>query len=166
MLFYSLLARLPFGLVLENLNSKQFPTLTNNFPQQWLTVPNLLVQTTWFTLRTCFVTAVGCLAPSKFWALSHQWASLVATQHTSYNLINGILCDSTGKGPFWLVTHFLQNFCSAFPFSWFCFPASLCNKSQLWVWLYTKSHESSSQLWIVELVMGTLKPKSYRSFLP
>ena len=29
MLFYSLFARLPFGLVLEDLNGKQFPTLTN-----------------------------------------------------------------------------------------------------------------------------------------
>lgn len=165
MLFYSLLARLPFGLVLEDLNGKQFPTLTDNFPPQRLTVPNLLVQTTRFTLRTCFVMLVVCLAPSKFWALSPQWASLVATQHTSYNVIKGIMWLHWERT---LLTSdsFSPEFLQCLSFSWFCFPASLCNKSQLWVWLYTKSHESSRQLWIVELVMGTLKPKSYRSFLP
>ena len=139
---------------------------TNNFPQQWVTVPDSFVQTTRFTPRTCFVMVVVCLAPSKILGIKSPMSSLVATHHT-YNLIKCILCDSTGKRLFWLETHFLHNFSpNAFPLSWFCFPASLCNKSQLWVWLYTKSHESSSQLWIVEPVVGTLKPKSYRSFLP
>lgn len=126
-------------------------TWMGSFPpnwKKWLTVSPLFVQTIWFILYTGFPS--GSLEdgmcqtnsvyqpPMKPWALSLSWASLVGNiSHVLSQLV-------AGKRPLEACASLSLDFNSCtFSFGWFCFMFFSCNKSQLWIWLYPESYESS-----------------------
>lgn len=126
-------------------------TWMGSFPpnwKEWLTVSPLFVQTIWFILYTCFPSGSledgMCQAkgiyqpPMKPRVLSLSWASLVGNiSHVLSQLV-------AGKRPLEACALLSLDFNSCtFSFCWFCFMSFSCNKSQLWIWLYPESYESS-----------------------